>query len=399
VQKALFAGPRRLVALFLPAIASWSAACAAQPVQPTPSEKSAIDRARDMMVAAKFSRVTYTKEFDLGALPEYVPETTVSGTIRMRGANYFTDSPLAGYWVEEFRKWHPDVKFDLQLRSSQHAISSLIYGVSDISPLGRAITNAERLAFQREFQYQPLGVIAVTGSHSLNGWNPATAIYVHKSNPLTSISMEQLDGVFGAQRTGGWPMLDWDTSMARGPEKNIRRWGQLGVRGALSSKPIRVFGYTLKYNFPDEMHNKVFGFSFKWNEALEEYGNKVAADGSLYIAGQQMMDDLAKTPDAIAYITGSLDKIDPNVKVLPIVPGPGEAPVWPTLENIQNRSYPLAAEVFFYMNRKPGTPLDPMVREFMRYVFSRQGQMQVMRDGKYLPLTAELAEQGRKALD
>jgi phosphate transport system substrate-binding protein len=380
-------------------LASAGASAQTSPPSPAAVVKSNIDTARDRNIAAKFNRVTYARQFDLSALPEYQPQAKVSGVIRMRGANYFTDSPLAGWWADEFRKWHPDVTFDFQLRSSQHAISSLIYGVSDISPLGRAITNAERLAFQREFNYQPLGVIAVTGSRSLSGWNPAVAIYVNKANPLTSISMDQLDGVFGAQRTGGWPMLDWDTSMARGPEKNIRRWSQLGVHGNLARRPIRVFGYTLKYNFPDEMHNKVFHYSFKWNEALEEYGNKVNPDGSISLAGEQMMVDVGKSRDAIAYITGSLDTIDPNVKALPISPGPGIAPVEPSLENIQNRTYPLAAEVFFYMNRKPGTPLDPKVREFMRYVMSRQGQTQVMRDGKYLPLTADLVEQGRRALD
>lgn len=361
--------------------------------------KTDIDQARDRMIAAKRNRVYYTNKFDLSRLPDYVPDARVSGTIRMRGANYFTDSPLAEWWAEEFRKWHPDVKFDFQLRSSQHAISSLIYGASDISPLGRAITNAEQLAFQREFNYQPLGVIAVTGSQTLSGWNPAVAVYVHKRNPLSKLSMEQLDRIFGAQRTGGWPKLEWDTSMARGADKNIRTWGQLGVDGPLADKPIRVFGYTLKYNFPDEMHYKVFKGAFKWNEALEEYANKSTADGRLYLAGEQMMDDLNKTPDAIAYITGGLGSIATNVKVLPISLSPDGPAVYPTIENVQNRSYPLAGEVFFFMNRKPGTPLDPKVREFMRYVLSRQGQAQVMRDGKYLPLTAALAEQGRSALD
>ena len=385
---------RNAIALTLTALTIEASAQSNAPVA-----KSEIDIARDRMIAGKRNQVYYTNTFDLSGLPEYQPQAKISGVIRMRGANYFTDSPLADWWAQEFRKWHPQVRFDFQLRSSQHAISSLIYGVSDISPLGRAITNAERLAFQREFNYQPLGVIAVTGSQTLSGWNPAVAVYVHKSNPLTAISMEQLDGVLGAQRTGGWPMLDWDTSMARGPERNIRRWGQLGVRGALARRPIRVFGYTLKYNFPDEIHNKVFRGAFKWNEALEEYANKTNPDGSLYIAGQQMMDDLAKTPDAIAYITGSLGSIHPDVKALPIVPGPGQAPVYPTVENVQNRTYPLAGEVFFFINRKPGTPLDPKVREFMRYVLSRQGQAQVMRDGKYLPLTAQLAQSGRQQLD
>ncbi len=378
-----------------------SIALAGSPVlaQTADAPKSEIDVARDRMIAAKKYRVYYDKKFDLSGLPAYVPESKISGTIRMRGANYFTDSPLAEWWAAEFQKWHPDVKFDFHLKSSQHAISSLIYGVSDISPLGRLITNAERLAFQREFNYQPLGVIAVTGSQTLSGWNPAVTVLVHKSNPLASISIDQLDGVFGAERTGGWPMLEWDTSMARGPEKNIRKWGELGVKGALAEKPIRVFGYTLKYNFPDEFHYKVFGGSFKWNEKLEEFANKTAPDGSLYLAGSQMMHAVAKTPDAIAYATGVIGELDPDVKVLPISPGPGRAAVAPTIENIQDRSYPLAGEVYFYMNRKSGTPLDPKLREFMRYVMSREGQAQVMRDGKYLPLTAELVAKGRKALD
>jgi len=371
----------------------------AQKVGAPAQAKSEIDLARDRMIAAKRNRVYYNNVFDLSGLPNYTPETKVSGLIRMRGANYFTDSPLAERWAEEFRKWHPDVRFDFQLRSSQHAISSLIYGVSDISPLGRAITNAERLAFQREFNYQPFGVIAVTGSQSLSGWNPAVAILVNKRNPLAKLSMEQLDGIFGSRRTGGWTGIDWDPSIARGPEKDIRKWGQLGLRGKWANKPIRVLGYTLKYNFPDEIHNKVFHGGYKWNDALEEYSNKTNPDGSLYLAGDQMMAEVARSPDAIAYATGVLATLDPNVKALPLSVTPKGPAVYPTIENVQNRSYPLAGEVFFYMNRKPGTALDPKVKEFMRYVLSREGQAQVMRDGKYLPLTAALAKEGRDALE
>src|SRR5262249_37745929 len=115
------------------------------------AKKTEIDLARDRMIEAKRFKRYYDVDFDLSGLPGYKPERKVSGTIRMWGANYFTDSPLASYWEQEFKKWHPDVKFDFHLHSSQHAIQSLIFGVSDLSPLGRQITNAERLAFQREF--------------------------------------------------------------------------------------------------------------------------------------------------------------------------------------------------------------------------------------------------------
>jgi phosphate transport system substrate-binding protein len=353
--------------------------------------KSEIDIARDRMIEAKRYKVYYTKKFNLDGLPRYRPQQQVSGTIRMWGANYFTDSPLAGYWAKEFQKWHPEVKFDFHLRSSQHAISSLIYGVSDISPLGRQITNAERLAFQREFNYQPLGIVCVTGSLSLSGWNPSIGIFVHKDNPLAQLSLEQLDGIFGAERSGGWNGIQWDESVARGPEKNLRTWGDLGLTGEWKDQPIRVKGYTLKYNFPDEIHTRVFKGGFKWNEKLQEYANKTNPDGSLYIAAQQMMDDLAKDKYAIAYIAGGLSIQPPQVKVLALAETNAGPFVLPTIETVQDRSYPMYADVFMFMNRDPSKPLGAKEKEFMRYILSREAQEQVMRDGKYLPLTAAVA--------
>jgi phosphate transport system substrate-binding protein len=364
-------------------------------------KKTEIDLARDRMIAAKRNKVYYDNTFDLSGLPGYKPEKQVSGTIRMWGANYFTDSPLAGYWEAEFRKWHPNAKFDFHLHSSQHAIQSLIFGVSDVSPLGRQITNAERLAFQREYNYQPLGIVAVTGSYTLSGWNPAIGVYVNQSNPIARLSLEQLDGIFGSERSGGWTALEWDESIARGPEKNIRTWGQLGLGGEWAGKPIRIFGYTLKYNFPDEIHTRVFKGGFKWNEKLREFANKTNPDGSIYLAGQQMLDELSKDPYAIAYVAGGISMTTPAHRIKPVALAVKDGgPYYDlTLENVQSRAYPMYADVFFFMNRDPKKALDPKVKEFARYVLSREGQAQVMRDGKYLPLTPEVAREQLKMLD
>jgi len=363
--------------------------------------KTDIDAARDRMIEAKRYKVYYTNKFDLSGLPSYKPERKVTGTIRMWGANYFTDSPLAGYWEQEFRKWHPQVKFDFHLHSSQHAIASLIFGMSDVSPLGRQITTAERLAFQREFNYQPLGIVAVTGSYTLSGWNPAIGVYVHKDNPLSRLSLRQLDCIFGAERSGGWTALEWDESVARGPECNIRTWGELGLTGEWKDQPIRIYGYTLKYNFPDEIHTRVFNGGFKWNEKLREFANKTNPDGTIYLAGQQMLDELSRDKYAIAYVAGGVAMTTPQHSVKPVALAykDGGPYVELTLENVQDRSYPMYADVFFFVNRKPGAALDPKVKEFVRYVLSREGQAQVMRDGKYLPLTAEVAREQLKLLE
>lgn len=357
-------------------------------------------QAREKWVKEKGYKVYYTKTFDLSDLPEYVPAQKVSGTIRMWGSNYFTDSPLAQYWADEFSKFHPKVRFDFHLKTSEHAISALIFGVSDIGPLGRQIMWDEQLAFQRQFGYLPLGIVAVTGSYDVSGWNPPIGVYLNKQNPLTHLSLQQLDGIFGAERSGAWRGLDWDTSLARGPEKNLRTWGQLGLKGDWADKPIHVYGYNLQFHFPQEIESRAFGgVSTKWNEKLKEYDNLRLPDGKLKLAGQLMLQDLAKDPYGIAYAAGGNAWLTPQIKAVALAERDGGPYVELSLDTIHDRSYPMYADVFFYINRDPDKPIDPKVKEFLRYVLSRQGQAQVMRDGKYLPLTAAVVTEQRKKLD
>ena len=363
-------------------------------------ESAQVQNAREQWVKAKGYKVYYTHKFDLSDLPSYKPQQHVSGTIRMWGSNYFTDSPLAGYWEKEFQKYQPDVKFDFHLRTSEHAISSLIYGKSDLSPMGRQIMWDEQLAFQREFGYLPLGIVAVTGSYDVSGWNPPVGVYINSANPLAKLSLSQLDGIFGAPRSGAWRDLTWDPSLARGPEKNIRTWGQLGLTGAWADKPIHVYGYNLQFHFPQEIESRAFGgVSTKWNENLVEYDNKLLPDGRFKLAGEQMLEDLAKDPYGIVYCAGGNAWLTPQVKAVALGAKDGGPYYDLTLENVRSRAYPMYADVFFFMNRDPKKPVDPKLKEFMRYILSREGQSQVMRDGKYLPLTAAVVREQLKKLE
>ena len=359
-----------------------------------------VQAAREAWVKAKGHRVYYTKHYDLGDLPEYVPEQKATGTIRMWGSNYFADSPLAEWWAAEFKKHHPDVQFYFHLKTTLHAIPGLIMGVSDIGPMGRQITFPEMLAFQREFDRMPTGIVAVTGSYNVSGWNPPIGVYLNSKNPLAKLSLEQLDGIFGAERSGAWRDLTWDTSLARGPEKNIRTWGQLGLTGEWADKPIHVYGYNLEFNFPQEIESRAFGgISKKWNEKLIEYDNLVMPDKSLKLAGQLMLEDLAKDPYGIAYVAGGEAWVTPAVKSVALSVKTNGPAYELTMDNVRERTYPMYADVFFWINRDPKKSVDPKVREFIRFVLSRDGQELVQKDGKYLPLTAAVVRDGRKKLD
>ncbi|MDD3179029.1 MAG: hypothetical protein PHQ04_01615 [Opitutaceae bacterium] len=359
-----------------------------------------VQNARNKMMKSRGYQVHYTQKFNLDSLPRYQPQQKVSGLIRLWGSNYFTDSPLAGWWEKEFQKYQPDVKFDFHLNTSEHAISGLVFGKSDIGPMGRQIMWDELMSFQREFSYLPLGIVAVTGSYDVSGWNPAIGVYVHKDNPLSRLTLQQLDGIYGCERTGIWRDLEWDESYARGPEENIRTWGQLGLTGEWANQPIHALGYNLQYHFPQEITSRAFGgVTSKWNEQLREYSNKLLPDGKFVLAGELMLKDLARDPYAIAYAAGGGAWETPQIKAVALAAKEGGPYYEMNLQNVRDRTYPMYADVFFFINRAPGRTVEPRIKEFVRYILSREGQEQVQRDGKYLPLTAEVVREQLKKLE
>ena len=356
--------------------------------------------ARAKMMSARGSKVAYTKKWDLSGLPKYQPKQKVSGTIRMWGSNYITDGFLGGYWEAAFKKYHPDVKFDFHMKTTLAAVPSLIFGVSDLG-IGRKITFAEQELFERYTDRSPVEIEIATGSYDVPGWQPGYGVVVQKDNPLTKITMEQLDGVFGAERAGGWDGTSWRPNWARGPEKNIRTWGQLGLTGEWADKPINVYGLTLRYHQATEISDRVLKASDKWNEHLKIYANFVSKAGKLE---RGMNEDLAADKYGIGIVAAPTTNLtggasQPTQKVLLVAAKDGGPYIPYTLDTLQNRTYPLYDRIFAYADRERGQPMNPAVLEFLRFVLSQEGQAEVMRDGKYLPLTAEVANAQLKKLE
>src|ERR1700730_1132087 len=181
-----------------------------------PGEKEAIDiqKARAARVKARGEKVHYTNKFDLSGVPQYKPEQKVAGTIRIWGLNYLTDGNLAKYWEEGFRKYHPNIKIEWFTPTALVAIPGLYSGQADIGA-SRHITFDEILTFQRIFSYYPIEIPMVTGSFDVPGWAPADTIVVNKENPITRLTFDQLDGIFGAERGGGWDGTSWNAAAAR----------------------------------------------------------------------------------------------------------------------------------------------------------------------------------------
>jgi phosphate transport system substrate-binding protein len=240
----------------------------------------------------------------------------------------------------------------------------------------------------------PIEIEYATGSYDVPGWSPAFGIFVNKANPIAKLNVAQLEAIFGAERTGAWEGTSWHPERARTPAQNIRTWGQLGLTGEWANKSIHVYGVNLRYHQAIRFEDQVMHGSAKWNPALLEYANYGKPDGTLAIGASMMVEDLAKDPYGICYseVNFAVD----NTKTVALAPGNTTNYVPLTRENVQNRSYPLYDAVYLYANGSPEKPMDPKVREFLRFVLSREGQEAIAKDGKYLPLTKEVVDEQLK---
>jgi phosphate transport system substrate-binding protein len=368
-----------------------------QVASPEDSKKSMQAQAeRAGVIAERGAQAHYTEHFDLGVLPRYVPGKQLTGWLRIHGNNYLADGMLGEYWKRAFAQYQPGIRISYYLPTAAVAFAALYYNQADLV-MSHKPGFYDLLAYQRVLGSDPLEITAVTGSFDVPGWENSTVILVNNDCPLKGITLQQLDGVFGAARDGGWAGTNFRPDWARGADKNIRTWGQLGVKGKWANKPIHVYGFNLRYNTATDFADKVMQGGDKWNENLHAYAHIVQPDGKRYIEAEQITDAVARDPYAIAYNRFRGDR--PGVKRVAVAENAGAQYVEHTLTTVQNRTYPLYNQAYLYTNAKPGTPIDPMVREFMRFVLSQEGQAEVVRDGKYLPLTAEVVREQLKKLD
>jgi phosphate transport system substrate-binding protein len=85
-----------------------------------------------------------------------------------------------------------------------------------------------------------------------------------------------------------------------------------------------------------------------------------------------------------------------DVRAVPIAKSATAKAIEATPANAYTGEYPLSRFLILYVNRKPGEVLDPLRKEFLRFVLSRQGQETVVKDG-YYPLTPALVTEFRTA--
>jgi phosphate transport system substrate-binding protein len=334
----------------------------------------------------------YTKQWDLSDLPHYVPAKQIHAVLHIYGNNYIKDGVLAELWRQEFHKFQPGITLDYHLPTATIAIPALATGSADLG-VGYKARLTDNLVFEQVYHHPVTEIMAMTGSYDVYGWEPATIVVVNKDNPLSQISMKQLDGVFGGARSGGYVGSVWHTEYpySRGPEENIRTWGQLGLTGEWANQPIHIGGQNLTAGASYQFQVDVLRGSYQFAEGYRSFTNYITTDNKINPWTTQALRGIAKDRYAIYYFSPLA--MGPEVKELAIQGWDGGPYVKRSLESVRSRTYPLTHTVYLYFNREPGQPIEPKVEEFVRFILSQEGQQCVQREGRYIPMIAKVVNE------
>jgi phosphate transport system substrate-binding protein len=322
----------------------------------------------------------------VASMPRFEPGPPQKGVIRLWGHGSFSRPfmrLLVARWVKGFHRFQPNIDIIEETYGTSSAIPALALGAGNLAILGEEILPEAVDTFVRVKGYEPFGVEIATGSVDVRNFDYAQMFFVHKDNPLTQLTLTQLDAIFG-------------TEHRRGAPENIRRWGQLGLKGEWAARQITPYGWKTDDSFGFYLETTLLAGSHRWNGALREFVHIPRADGTIYDHGQQSLDALAR--DRFGIAASNIRYAGPDVKPLAIAERDGTPYVAATAETLISGAYPLTRRIPAFVDRIPGERIDPMLLEFLRYLLSREGQQDILDDGRYLPLSAERAAAGKARL-
>lgn len=282
-------------------------------------------------------------------LPTYEPIRGIAGDLRSVGSDTMLN--LMGTWSQTFGEYYPGARVHVEGKGSSTAPPALMEGQSQFGPMSRAMDPKEIDEFREKFGYEPTELrVAID----------CIAIFVNKDCPIEEISLDQLVEVF---------------SVAGGRVT----WGDLGVTDAdWKNRPLSAYG-----------RNSASG-TYKFFKKMALDGQDFKSSVKEQPGSSGVIQAIATDPYAIGY--SGVGYLTTGVKTVPVSIEAGDDAFEPNSENAVVGDYPLARFLYVYMNHDRLSELDGLRAEFVRMIFSREGQEGVLKDGAY-PIPAEVARE------
>jgi len=291
-------------------------------------------------------------------LPEYKKVSGISGNVSSVGSD--TLANMMTFWAEDFKRTYPNVNVQIQAAGSSTAPPALTEATSNLGPMSRKMKMREIEAFQKRYGYKPTRVrVAID----------ALAVFVHKDNPLEGLTIAQVDAVFSNNRKCG-------------ADKDVDRWGDLGLSGAWTGKDVQLYG-----------RNSVSGtYGYFKKKALckGDFKNSVNEQPG----SASVVQSVSASLNGIGY--SGIGYRTSGVRALPLAKK-GQDFIEANMENAISGKYPLSRYLYVYVNKHPNKALPPMEAEFLKMILSKTGQAIVEKDG-YIPLPSKVVAKEFKKL-
>ncbi|MDN2676548.1 substrate-binding domain-containing protein [Janthinobacterium sp. SUN033] len=305
------------------------------------------------------------------ALPAYVPQPVKvpatagyldrkTGAAMIGGAEHVAS--VVGQWNALFAASHPGIVLGFDGKGTSSAVPLLMHDKLLFGAMGRAINPIELVPYRKIVGRDALEIrIAHTASTPGEHLATSLAVYVNRANPLMRLTAAQVSQILSVGNPGG----------------DFSRWGQLGLSGEWRERAIHPYGTAAYTGFGDYLQREHFqGRALALNH--EELGNTAAITGRI-----------AQDPAGIG--VAALGVQHPQLRQVAIVGADGRATTG-TDEEVVAQRYPYGRYVYLYVRRLPGHAVDPLAKEYLRLVLSREGQAIIAaQPGGYLPLTAAQA--------
>jgi len=270
------------------------------------------------------------------------PATVLSGSLTSAGSD--TLANLLTGWAADFNHRYPEVGVQIQASGSATAAAALTAGTAQLGPMSRPMTVTEIAAFRRHYGYPPSAVPVALD---------AVVILVNQDNPLQSLPLSQLDGIFSVTRNCG-------------PSPALKRWGDLGLGGHWARQTLLRYGR---------------------NSASGTYGyfrQRVLCGGDLLTS----VNELPGSASVAQAVAGSVNAIGyagmgfhaTGVKILALTDDRGKT-VRPDDVTLLDGEYPLVRYLYIYVNKAPDRPLEPLTAAFFDQILSREGQLRARQSG------------------
>ena len=246
---------------------------------------------------------------------------------------------VAQAWAEAYREVNADIAVAVSGGGSGTGISAMMNGTVDIANASRKMKEKE-IALAKKNGIEPIEFIV--------GYD-ALAVYVHKDNPIESITIAQLADIYGENG-------------------QTTKWSQLGV------------------TLPDGVDDEIIRVSRQNNSGTFAYfRDAVLGKGNNYKLGsvdmhgsKDVVETVHKTPSAIGY--SGLAYATDEVRMVPVSTD-GGAPVVPSVATASDRTYPIARPLFMYTAGQPAGA----IKEYMDWILSAAGQ-KIIEEKGYAPV-------------